>query len=501
LWSNSLSTVSPAANAAAAEPMTELGIYVHAFFLVLALGLPFLVLSIEFAGIRKKDHDYTHGAKIISWVWAVSFAFASITGTFVEFGLYLIWPGTILAVSSFWFIPFVFDLSSFLIEFSFMIAYLHFWEKINPWMHWLLGWGILIGSNLSAVAILAANSWMQAPWGTGSIVNKILPWVPNLGPNVVNSTAFQVLYHTAANTGPLNLANTNASSALGTLLYNPYIVLTNPDNIVTSAHTILAALLVATFETAAVFSYAYLKGGDVSQRPFYLKIMKAAYGVGAIAMFLQAFAGDQMARIVYIFQRIQFITFEGTSAKGNIDPPVGTLLYGNPFHFFQGYDYYNATASSSADPSAVIQSIDAAQQVQWLLHALYYVMVFSGLVLLIFGIAYFGLYSAKINRLVWFVTTLPTERFLIYTALVAPFIALAAGASGWAIREMGRHPWTVMGLIQYTQVVTPLPITAGFSALIMGIEIAMFVAGCVALYLIPTRSLEKGQEEIVIVRA
>ena len=491
----------PVANAAAAEPMTEIGIYVHAFFLVLALGLPFLVLTLEALGIRKKDHDYTHGAKIISQVWAVSFAFGAITGTFVEFGLYLVWPGTILAISSFWFIPFIGDLSAFLIEFSFLIAYLHFWEKINPWIHWLLGWGILIGSNLSAVAILAANAWMQMPWGTGLLVNKILPWVPDLGPNVVNETAFQVIFRTAANTGPLNLANTNATSSLGFLLYDPTIVLSNPNTIVTSAHTILAALIIAAFETAAVFSYSYLRGGNIKQRPFYLKIMKVAYGIGSIAMFAQAFAGDQQARVLYNYERLQFITIEGTPAKGSIDPPIGMLLYANPYHFFQGYDFYNSTATGSIDPSVVVQSVNSAAAAQPLLHPLYYTMVFSGLVLLIFGIAFFGLFVPKIDRLVRFVTTLPTERFLIYTSLVAPFIGLVAGASGWAIREMGRHPWTVMGLIQYTQVVTPLPITPAFSAGIIGLEVLMFIGGCITLYLVPTRSLEKGQEEIVVVRA
>jgi cytochrome bd ubiquinol oxidase subunit I len=493
-------SVNPVANANAAEPMTELGIYVHAFFLVLALGLPFLVLSLEFLGIRRKDHDYTHGAKIISQVWAVSFAFGAITGTFVEFGLYLIWPGTILAISSFWFIPFIFDLSAFLIEVSFLIAYLHFWERINPWLHWLLGWGILIGSNLSAVAILAANAWMQMPWGTGSLVSKILPWVPTLGPNVVNQTSFQALFHAVANTGPFNLANTNATSALGFLLYQPTIVLSNPNTLVTSAHTILAALIVAAFETAALFSYSYLRGGNVKQRPFYLKIMKVAYGLGAIAMFAQAFVGDQMARLVYHYEGLQFITFEGIPPKGAVNPPIGLLLYANPFHFFYGYDHYNSTASTSLDPSVVVQSVNSAAQAQPLLHTLYYTMVISGVVLAIFGIAFFGLFSAKINWLVKHVTTLPTERFLIYSSFVAPFLALAAGASGWAIREMGRHPWTVMGLIQYTQVITPMVITSGFTILIMSIEIVMFVGGCFALYLIPTKSLEKGQEEVVIVR-
>lgn len=495
-----LLSVSNLQNANAAEPMTALGIYVHAFFLVLVLGLAPLILLLEVLGIRKKDRQYSHGAKIISQVWAVSFAFGAVTGTFVEFGLYLVWPGTILAISSFWFLPFIGDLFAFMIEVACLVAYLHFWDKINPWLHWGLGWGIMIGSILSAVVILDANSWLQTPWGTGSLVHQILPWVPTLGPNYVNQTAFGTLSQTAANTGVFNLANTSTANSLGFLLYNPLIVIFSPSGLVTSAHTILASVIVACFETAAVFSYSYLRGGNISQRQFYLKIMKASYGMAAIAMFAQAFVGDQMARIVYMFQRIQFLSFEGIAAKGGVDPPIGLLLYGNLSHFFHGFDYYSSIASQSTHPSAVSQSVAYAQQAEPLLHALYYTMVFSGAILLVFGVAYLGLYSRKIDRLVRLVTRLPTERFLIYSSFVAPLIGLAAGGSGWAIREIGRHPWTVYGLIKFSQVVTPSVITTQFTIFIMVLELSIFVGGLVALYYIPTRALEKGQEELVVIR-
>ncbi|MCI4434433.1 MAG: hypothetical protein JHC29_03060, partial [Thermoplasmata archaeon] len=49
-------------NANAAEPMTILGIYVHGFFLLMAVGLPYLVLAYEFLGIRKRDLEYLNAA-------------------------------------------------------------------------------------------------------------------------------------------------------------------------------------------------------------------------------------------------------------------------------------------------------------------------------------------------------------------------------------------------------------------------------------------------------
>ena len=58
-------------NANAAEPMTILGIYVHGFFLLMAVGLPYLVLTYEFLGIRKNNKEYLDAAKKLSTVWGI----------------------------------------------------------------------------------------------------------------------------------------------------------------------------------------------------------------------------------------------------------------------------------------------------------------------------------------------------------------------------------------------------------------------------------------------
>ena len=197
---------------------------------------------------------------------------------------------------------------------------------------------------------------------------------------------------------------------------------------------------------------------------------------------------------------MQFVTFEGIPAKGGLDPVIGLLLSGNPNRIFPGYDYFSSLASQSSQPGAVTQSVATAQQLEPLLHFLYYTMAISGGALLILSIAYFGLYSKKLDRLVRLVTRLPSERFVIYTSFIAPVIGLAAGGSGWAIREIGRHPWTVYGLMEYSQVVTPATITPQFTALIILLEIVLLVGGLLALYFVPTRALEKGEEQLVVIR-
>ena len=488
---------SGAANASAAEPMTIVGIYVHAFFLSLAVGLPYLVLPLEALGIVRKDKQYMEAARRISVVWAISFGFGAVTGTLVEFGLVQVWSGVILAIGSFFFIPLVFELFAFLTEIVFLALYLYTWGKFRrEWIHWLIGFFLLLGSSSSALLILTANSWMQTPWGTGSLVQAILPWSPVMGPSAVNATALVTIYKTLPTTGSLVMASPGVISSLGYLLFDPYVVLFNPNAVVTVAHTILTAIVVASFETAAIFSYSYLKGER--GKAFFLKTVKFAYGVGAIGTVLTIISGDQMGRIVYSFQYLKFLSMEGFS--GGTDPLIGLIAQFNPSYTFPTFGDIAATVGKSIDPATATLTIEQAERVSPLLSTFYYLMIVSGILLLVFSSAYLGLFSKKMDRLVRLVLRMPTERFVVYSSFVATVLAIIAGSAGWAVREIGRQPWTIYGLVRPEQVITPNPITPLFSYFIILVELSTLVSGMVALYFIPTRSLLGIGAQIEVVR-
>ena len=489
---------SSAANAAAAEPMTIIGIYVHGFFLSLAVGLPYVVLPLEALGIIRKDKQYSQAARRISVVWAISFGFGAVTGTLVEFGLVQIWSGVLLAIGSFFFVPLVFELFAFLTEIVFLSLYLYTWGRMKTqWLHWLLGFLLLIGSSCSAVLILTANSWMQTPWGTGSLVQAILPWSPVMGPSAVNATALVIIYQTLPKTGSFVMASPNIISSLGYLLYDPYVVLLNPNAIVTSAHTILTTIVIAAFETAAIFSYTYLTS-TARNKGFFLKTVKFSYGVGALATILTIISGDQMARIVYSFQYVKFLAMEGFS--GGVDPIIGLISNFNPNYMFPSFSDLASTASKSIDPLTATLTISRAEEMTPILSTLYYSMIICGILLLVLSIAYLGLFSRRMDRLVMMVTRMSTERFVVYSSFVAAVLGIVAGAAGWAVRELGRQPWTIYGLVRPEQVITPNPITPLFSYFIILVEIMTFTSGIVALYFIPTRSLLGIEAQIEVVR-
>lgn len=467
-------------NANASEPMTIVGIYVHGFFLLMAVGLPYVVLSYEALGIRRKDREFLGAAKKLSSVWGISFAIGAATGTLVEFGLVQLWSGTLVAIGSFFFAPMTIELFAFMVEVVFLVVYLFTWDIDKPsWKHFLAGVVLLIGSNLSAYLILAANAFMNVPWGTGTLVQKILPWEPALGPNVVNQQALANLYVAMQNSGTLALIKYTLSSNIGIILNDPFIAFQNPNLTATFLHTVLATIIIASFETSAFLAWDWIK--KKNERPYRFKLLKVSYGVGAVASVLMAFSGDFMGRVVYEYNRLKFLAFENFSPNGGTDPVMGLLLYSNPNHFFQGFNYYLGLAQNSIDPSAAISSITYAQTFEAWAYPVYWSMVISGILLFIFAIAYTGIYFKPIDKLINKILRVSSEKFIVYTSLVAPFLGLIAASAGWAVREAGRHPWAIYGLIQYWQVITPNTITPAFSALIITVEIAIFVFGILAI--------------------
>jgi cytochrome d ubiquinol oxidase subunit I len=128
---------------------------------------------------------------------------------------------------------------------------------------------------------------------------------------------------------------------------------------------------------------------------------------------------------------------------------------------------------------------------QPLLTTFYYAMIISGILLFVFAIAYLGSLSTKMDRLVRLVLRMPTEKFIVYSSFLATLLGIIAASAGWAVREVGRQPWVIYGLVQYQQVITSDPITPVFSLLIIAVELGIFLAGIVAFYFIPTKSLRE----------
>jgi cytochrome d ubiquinol oxidase subunit I len=470
------------ANADKAEIITVIGIYTHAWFLSFALGLPPIVLALEFLGIRRRNPDYMKAAERTSRIWGISFAAGAATGTLVEFGLVQIWSGSLIALGTFFFAPLFIEVFAFMLELVLLVLYLFTWSTYRyTWKHWMFGLFIAVGSIWSAYQILAANAWMNIPWGTGDLVSKVLPWVPTLGPNVTNSTAMIRVLNLLPSNGSAVIGNLNVMQSIGQILTNPLIAFSNPEAVPLFLHTVTASIAMIGFLASMFLSVKYFR--KRGKREYYAKFLKVTFGIAAVASLIQPLFGDMGGRLEYTYMYTKFLALEGIPPQGGANPILGLLLFNNPNHFFQGFDYLRTLVGSSISPGLASYTIDFAQQNQPWLTTFFYVMVVSSIIMFIFSIVYFGLYSKKLNRLVRLVFRRDTQDVLFASSLVLPFLAILASVFGWVAREMGRHPWSIYGLITYNEIVTPVNLTWGYIALIVFIELLLGVGGTVAMYI------------------
>ncbi|MGC8563008.1 MAG: cytochrome ubiquinol oxidase subunit I [Thermoplasmata archaeon] len=472
-----------------AELMTIVGIFVHAFFLIFAFGFPVVVLMLESIGILKKDDDFIKLARNGSKLWGITFATGAVTGTLVEFGLVVVWSGSIALIASMAAAPMIIELYAFIIEIVLIGTYITTFNRFKKWkgVHVLVGLGVLIGSNLSAYTILAVNSWMQVPWGTGNFVAQtFLPWVPTLGPQVVNPETLKTLVTVLPTVGSGLLSSPGAFQLLSNFTSNPWIALINPDVNVTYLHNLLAAIIVTSFLASSYLAFKILKG--YGSKEYNWKGLKVSFFIAAVASFLQAVAGDAQGRILYTFQRNIFNATEGIPAKGGYDPIVSILLYGNPNHFFPGSNYL-ASLLPSGDTLGQL-TLSATNTYGPILHLMYYSMIISGVIIVILGVGYFGLYSKILRNIVQGILRMKVETFVLYGSFAGAIFGIIASIAGWGTREMGRHPWTVYGLITYNDVVNSHAITPIFTAAIIVLEISIFLAGIWGIYMIYFKKLK-----------
>jgi cytochrome d ubiquinol oxidase subunit I len=476
-----------------AELMTIVGIYVHAFFLIFALGFPIVVITLESIGILRKDGDYLSLAKNASKLWGITFAVGAVTGTLVEFGLIVVWSGSIALIASMAAAPLIIELYAFIIEIVLIGTYLTTFNRFKRWkgIHVLIGLGVLFGSNLSAYMILAVNAWMQVPWGTGTVISQtFLPWVPSLGPLVFDPAKLKLLATALPLLGSSLLSSPGAFQLLSNFTSDPWIAIFNPEVYVTYIHNFLAAVIITSFLAASYSSFKIIK--HYGSESYNWKGLKVSFFIAAVATFLQAFAGDLQGRLLYVFQRNIFDATEGIPARGGYDPIISILLYGKLNHFFPGTNYL-ASLLPSGDTMGQL-TLSATNLYTPILHFLYYSMVISGVILAVIAVGYFGLYSKIVSGAVKKILRMKEETFVLYSSFAGAAFSIVAGVSGWATREMGRHPWTVYGLVTYNDVVNSHSITPLFTAGIIVLEISVFLAGIWGVYMIYFKKL-KGKHK------
>ncbi|MEM0020960.1 MAG: cytochrome ubiquinol oxidase subunit I [Fervidicoccaceae archaeon] len=500
--------------------LSATGIYFHAISVSITLGFPLAIASLLYKYSRTGDESLLRAARITTIILMINFALGAITGTLVEFGLVQIWSGTLVAIATSAFAPLAAELIAFVMEVALLILFYVTLGKFSAKKSLTIILSYWAFAILSGILITSVNSWLVSPWGTGNLAESIYPFMPDYGPVAMDPSKLLAVKIIMLATGlPLQsvLQDPIAAQKVGILITDPYIALKNPYNISSSIHNITAAIIIGTSIAILAWSYRYYKTKDDR----YVKILASFFIPFLVLMILQpTLFGHLMGTSVVEYNPTKFSMMEGAVEQIS-NPLVSLLAYGNPNHPIMGIkDYenscellgnktlsqiasqYNLTAQSIKQIAGLLnielsdenlsrvlnitaadvckQDLSVDLSILPTINVLYYTKIAGGILALLSSLALAGLLYripliSPISRAIDKLLGGRKERTILILAVLIALGAATASVLGWYVREVGRKPWTVYGLLYPSELATTVPTAYSLSFLLIAFLIILSV--------------------------
>jgi cytochrome d ubiquinol oxidase subunit I len=413
-----LAAASHLADPVAARSQMGFSLGWHIVLACFGVGLPALVVFVEWRGIRTGDPVYQLLARRWAKVLGVLFAVGAVSGTILSIELGVLWSGLMNNYGEVIGLPFAIEGIAFFIEAIFLGIYLYGWNRLPPRAHLLSGFPIIVAGIASAFFVVTANSWMNTPTGF-------------------------TLHH-----GRITQVN-------------PWAAMFNPATGPETTHMILAALMVTGFGVASVYAVGILRGRN--DRYHRLGLLVPLTGASILTP-VQIGVGDWAARMVANYQPIKLAAMEGLARTTRGAPEaLGGYYSGGVLHdALKIPDGLSLLAK--LDPHATIKGLDAypANDRPPLVTVVH--LSFDGMVAIGFGLLALGAWLAwSWHRR----RDLPRSKWFLRAASVSGIAATLAMELGWVTTEVGRQPWIVYNVLRVANAVNPEPgIQYGFYAVV-----------------------------------
>jgi len=500
-------------------PISALGIFIHAFFLTISLGFPWVIGGLLFQWWRTKGQEYYDAARNVTAILGLNFALGAITGTLVEFGLVQAWPGSIFVIATFGLMPLTFELVAFIGEIVLLVMFIVTLGKVRP----LASLGIMMFYGamaiLSGVLIMTVNSWLNVPWGTGNLASTLYPFLPQYGPSAADPSALVRLKleliknQVATGTASQILQSPDLARAVGLTLNDPYVALSSPYAWASALHAVNAGIIVGMSFALVGYAYCFLKTGQTK----YVKIVKAFLPILLVLLILQPTVfGDMMGKAVAVQQPTKFALMEG-AANTTQNPPIAFLAYGDPQHAIIGFDRLRSqcaslgqttlgniaasaapnitlgSASSVSLKSVCLSDLSKSESRLLVIYSLYYAKIAVGILDLvaIVGLVALNFNLGPLSRLTKrILKRFGEQKSVFLLSLLVVSTSIFASGLGWFVREDGRKPWTVYGLIYPEELITPISISPFVFVAFALIFVAVAIIGIYGIYIVSTRRLK-----------
>jgi len=426
---------------------------VHIIFPVVSMGLaPFLVYF-TWKEVRTKKPIYEQLRRFWLRLFAVSFVVGTVTGLVLEFEFGTNFATFSTMAGELFGGPLATEgMMAFMLEATFLGIFVFGKDRVGDWTYFLSGLAVGVGSWLSAVWILIANSWMQTPRGFEVVVEN--------GHRVVHLTDPLAAYLSPR---------------------FPFMFVHMQNSAVESV-----ALLMAGVGAYYVFRH-HVWGYPIENIGFWEKTLKIALVVLVVTAPLQVLHGDAYARHIYETQPQKFAAMEAvwhtesyvpeyiiavpTDLSGLFTPRAKQLLG-------LGIPGGASWLASGGDPEATIRGLDSfgtesppVAIVFWAFR----IMVALGFWFIL--LAFWGAYR-------WLRGQLYEDELLHWAFMLSAPLGFVAVEVGWIVTEVGRQPWLIQGVMKTSNGVsqslssgeatfTLLGFAAGY-ALLLGVSLYVF---------------------------
>lgn len=388
----------------------------HFFFVPLTLGLSVLVAIMETQYVRTGKSIYKDMTQFWGKLFVINFAMGVVTGIVQEFQFGMNWSEYSRFVGDIFGAPLAIEaLLAFFLESTFLGLWIFGWDKLSKGVHALAIWLVAFGSNVSALWILIANSFMQEP----------------MGYEIQNGRAVMTDF--------------------GALITNPNVWVQFP-------HTVLAGFTTGAFFVLGISAYHLLHKRD---EEVFRSSFKLAAVFGLISVVLLVVNGHAQAQEMV---RSQPMKMAAAEALFQSEDPAGLSLititdlsqrkeifsFRIPgFLSFLAYNRFSGEVKGIHDlQSELSQKYGEDNYIPPVIVTYWSFRTMVGSGFLMAALALLAVFIAYKKSFI----PKPWIWKVFLWAIALPYLA---NTTGWLMTELGRAPWVVYGLMKIRDAVSP----------------------------------------------
>jgi len=437
--------------------------FFHFVYVPLTIGLSLLIALMKTWYLRTGNKHYDDLSMFFMKIFAINFAVGVATGLTMEFEFGTNWSEYSKFVGDIFGAPLALEgLTAFFLESTFMGLFLFGRGRVSEKVHTLSAWMVAIGSTLSALWILIANSWQQTPAGY-RIVETAQGYKAELTDflaAVINHSTIYRFLHT------VNGAYITAGFfVLGVLAY--YII--RKRNVEMAKTGFKFAAVFTLIATIAQVIIGDLHGYEVAHtQPLKLAMYEGKFQTEKGAS-LDIFAiidqeNKQATPIIPIPHLLSFLSYHDFNAEVKGIIPLIEEYQQKAKEYEQMIPVLEQklqTATSEAEKQSIKDQLTEATVKShaynikyedlpsiFLVFTTFRIMVYLGFAFVL--LAFIAYWKAKKG-------TLENSKGLLWILVLSIPLPYLAGLLGWISAEVGRQPWIVTGMLLTKNAVSYLP--------------------------------------------